>query len=118
MSEDGDGEALSDVLSLLDDDHARTILVETTVEPMSAQELAERCDVADSTIYRRIDRLREYDLLVETQQIDREGNHYKQYRARLDHVTIDLDSDGFSIELARVDEEPVDRFRRLYEELR
>lgn len=115
MSEDGDGTELTALLSLLEDEYARAILAETSVQPMSAQELAERCEVADSTIYRRIERLREHELLAERQVPDSDGHHYKEYSARLDHVRIDLQSGEFSIDVARIEEDPVDRFTRLYE---
>lgn len=118
MSEDGADEELASILSLLEDRYTRTILVETSVESMSAQELADRCDVADSTIYRRIERLQEHDLVAESQVLDSDGHHYKKYRARLDRVTIDLEPGEFSVDVARVEEDPVDRFTRLYEELR
>lgn len=118
MSEDGADDQVADILSVLEDRYARTILVETSVEPMSAQELANRCDVADSTIYRRIERLQEHGLLAESQVLDSDGHHHKEYRARLDHVTIDLEPGELSVDVTRVEEDPVDRFTRLYEGLR
>ncbi|MDL5363278.1 winged helix-turn-helix domain-containing protein [Halalkalicoccus sp. NIPERK01] len=42
---------------------------------MSAPELSEACNASVSTIYRRIERLQEYDLLDERLQLDRDGHH-------------------------------------------
>ena len=118
MSEDGADDQVADILSVLEDQYTRTILMETSIEPMSAQKLADRCDVADSTIYRRIERLQEHDLIAESQVLDPDGHHHKEYRARLDHVTVDLERGKFSVDVARLKEDPVDRFTRLYEGLR
>lgn len=56
---------VSDVISLLDDDCARQILIETMSEPLSANELEERCEVSPPTIYRRLEDLSEHELISE-----------------------------------------------------
>jgi len=57
MSEETD---LATVVELLDDEYARAILAATSIEPMSAAQLAERCEASPPTVcYRRLDRLRE-----------------------------------------------------------
>lgn len=119
MSEDGLGSEAETIVSLLDDEYARTILAATSIEPMSVSELVDRCDASDPTIYRRIERLREQDLLVERQIPDPDGHHYKRYAARLDHVSVDLDDGEFDVQITRRDEEDaVDRFTRLVEGFR
>lgn len=118
MGEDGDGTGAATVVELLDDEYARAILAETSVEPMSATELAERCGASNPTIYRRIERLRELDLLAERQVLDPDGHHYSEYKARLDRVTVDLEEGAFEVHVARTEEDAVDRFTRLYEGLR
>lgn len=113
----GDGTATA-VVSLLDDEYARTILVCTHADAMSAEELSEACDAAPSTVYSRLERLHEHDLVTERQAIDPGGHHYKTYRARLDRVTIDLTDEGLIIEVERVSRDPADRFTGLVEGLR
>ena len=54
---DGADDEVREIASLLADDCAQTILIETANEPMSADELSEVCDVSPQTIYRRLDDL-------------------------------------------------------------
>jgi DNA-binding transcriptional ArsR family regulator len=112
MTDDGD-----EVLSLLDDEYARAILIETSREPMSADALTERCDASPPTIYRRIDRLDEHDLVEAEQELDSDGHHYKTYRARMERVSVELDDGQLVVDVQRADETAADRFTRLYEEL-
>lgn len=105
-----------DLLALLDDDYARDILVATAEGPRSVEELSEACGAAPSTIYRRIDRLEDYELVEAEQRLDPDGHHYKVYVARLERVSITLTPSGFDVEIDRTAEDPSDRFTRLYEE--
>ncbi|WP_435347651.1 ArsR/SmtB family transcription factor [Haloarchaeobius sp. HRN-SO-5] len=110
-------ELLVDVAALLEDDYARSILVHTSTRPMSASELSERCDASPPTIYRRIDRLREHDLVEAEQELDPDGHHYEVYSATLRRVTIELDDGEFVVDVER-ETDPADRFTSLFEELR
>lgn len=103
--------------ALLADACARTILAASATEPMSAEELSRRCEVSTPTIYRRLERLQKHDLISEQTRPAADGHHYKVYSARLDHVDIDLTSDGFTIQLTRR-EGMADRFTRFVEELK
>jgi len=111
-----DGED-AELLSLLDDEYARAILIETSKEPMSADALTERCDASPPTVYRRIDRLDEHDLVEAEQELDPDGHHYKTYRARLERVSVELSDGEMDVRVDRTDENAADRFTRLYEEL-
>jgi len=113
MTDDEDAE----LLSLLDDEYARAILIETSKEPMSADTLTERCDASPPTVYRRIDRLDEHDLVEAEQELDPDGHHYKTYRARLERVSVELSDGEMDVRVDRSDENAADRFTRLYEEL-
>jgi DNA-binding Lrp family transcriptional regulator len=106
-----------ELLALLDDEYARTIIVETYREARSASALSEACDADPSTVYRRIDRLEDRGLLDATQRLDPDGHHHKVYAARLEHVGIDVRDGDLEIEVDYVDEEAADTFTRLYEEL-
>ena len=108
---DADAETMFD---LLDDEYARTILVATYREPMSAEALAEVCDASPSTIYRRVERLRDHQLLDAEQRLDPDGHHYEEYAACLQRVTVELTEDGIELDVDR-EEDPADRFTRLYE---
>ncbi|WP_276272280.1 ArsR/SmtB family transcription factor [Haloarcula litorea] len=111
MSESGPD---ADVVDLVSDDYARTILEATRDEARSVDALSEACDADPSTVYRRVDRLEAADLLETEQRLDPDGHHYKAYRATLDAVHVDLGEDGFTVEVERT-ESPADTFTRLYE---
>lgn len=112
-----DGE-LSEIADLLDDSYARDILAETSIEPRSAKMLSEHCDASLPTIYRRIERLQEHDLLTAQQQLAPDGNHYKTYEARLERVSIDLTNGTYTVKITRTKQGAADRFSDLVEEMK
>ncbi|GAA0523780.1 Helix-turn-helix domain-containing protein [Halorubrum aquaticum] len=105
------------VYSLLDDEYARQILIETYEETRSASALCDVCDASEATVYRRLERLQQQDLVESVQEIDPDEGPHEVYAARLDHVSIDLTAAGFEIDIEYVDETAADRLTRLYEEL-
>lgn len=112
------GAGNEELLSLLDDDYARAIIVETRDGPRSAEELSDAIDASPSTVYRRIERLREHDLVEGEQSLDPDGHHHEVYIARLERVTIEVTADGFDVEIDRTAAaDPADRFTHLYREL-
>ncbi|MCU4926509.1 helix-turn-helix domain-containing protein [Halobacteria archaeon AArc-dxtr1] len=113
MGEECDAGAIGAVLA---DDVARAILVHTQTDALSASALADRCEVSEVTIYRRLETLREHDLVTEATVPDRDGHHYKTYRANLHRLTVALTDDGFSLDVERR-ETPADRFTTLIEEM-
>lgn len=108
-----------DVVDLLGDDYVRTILVQTREDPKSVDALSDACDADPSTIYRRVRRLEDAGLLTDHQRLDPGGHHYKEYGAALQAVTITVGPEGYEITVDRTgEEEPADRFTRLYEGFR
>jgi predicted ArsR family transcriptional regulator len=99
---------------LLGDDCARTILVEAKKEPCSAEELSDRAGVSEPTVYRRLERLREYELVTEDVQPVTDGKNYRVYRTQLDGIELDLTEDGFEVTVSRR-ERMADRFTRFVE---
>jgi predicted transcriptional regulator len=116
----GDGITVSDVrdpealADLLGDECARTILVEAKKKPRSAAELSDCAGVSEPTVYRRLERLREYDLVTEDIQPVTDGKNYKRYRTELDGIELDLNEDGFEITVSRR-ERMADRFTQFVE---
>lgn len=115
MAEESD---VREIAALLEDEYAHAILRHTSDQVMSASELSDACDASVSTIYRRIERLQEYDLLAEQLQLDRDGHHYKTYSARLERITIELVDGAFELEVTHRPEDAADRFTDLFEGLR
>ncbi len=99
---------------LLGDDCVRTILVEAKKEPCSAEELSDRAGVSEPTVYRRLERLREYELVTEDVQPVTDGKNYRVYRTQLDGIELDLTEEGFEVTVSRR-ERMADRFTRFVE---
>jgi DNA-binding HxlR family transcriptional regulator len=116
VSEECDEEA---VLELLEDDYARGILTETSAEPMSVKTLSERCEASEATIYRRIDRLKDCDLVEEQIRPRSDGNHYKVYRSRLETFAVSFEDGELRADITRTEteEDVADRFTRMWEDL-
>lgn len=114
MSEDPDPEV---VFELLGDAYVRDILVEAYTEPMSAKELSEACGMSLPTVYRRVEDLTDRDLLLERTRIVADGHHYTTYVANLEGLRVDLEADGFHVQVHRR-EDPSDRFTRVWEGIR
>lgn len=118
MSEDCE---TAELLDLLNDECARTILTETSAEPMSANTLSERCDVSPSTIYRRLDRLQACGLVDEQLRPQPDGNHYRVYVSRLDGFSVEFEAGEMRADVDLVEQpaerDPADRFTRMWEDL-
>jgi len=108
---------LSAIASLLEDEYARAILRHTSEQPRSANDLMDCCDASKATTYRRIDRLREHDLLESYQEYDPDGHHYEVYAATLDELTVRLEDGEFVVELDRT-HDPADRMTDLLNRLK
>jgi len=87
------------VLALLDDVAARSILVATTGEALSAMELAECCDVSQTTAYRKVEALREVGLLEADIDASIDGNHTRRYSHDIDRLEFGVGMDGVELTL-------------------
>ncbi|RQG96065.1 winged helix-turn-helix domain-containing protein [Natrarchaeobius chitinivorans] len=114
MSEDP---SLETVVGLLDDEYARTILEATRTEPMSANELTDRCDASLSTVCRRLEQLEAANLVRERTRPRSDGHHDTVYAATLEEVRLRLEPDGFTFDLRQREEDAADRLRRLWGDL-
>jgi AcrR family transcriptional regulator len=98
---DADEDALEDIGALFEDEYARAIIRHASEDSLSARDLMDRCDASKATIYRRIDRLEEYDLLESRLEHDPDGHHRRLFAATLDEVTITVTDGGFELSLVR-----------------
>lgn len=95
---------LCSVLAALTDDDCRDIL-EALVEPLSAQEISDICEIPLSTTYRKVNMLAEADLVDEEIDIRRGSKHTKRYVPDFDTVSITRNDEGpLTIDIHRVDE--------------
>jgi DNA-binding transcriptional ArsR family regulator len=97
------------VFDVLGNEHARQILALASVKPVSADELAAHTDASQPTVYRRVNVLKEYDMLAEQRTLDEEGNHYKTYRTSLEEACFAVEDGGFTVEVEHR-RDLVDRF--------
>lgn len=106
-----------ELLDLLGEERVRQILAATSRDPLSAKELSEECDVALSTIYRRVEDMVANDLLVEQTQIETDGSHHSVYEANVDHVDVDIENGTIDIKMD-VREDAAQRFSRIWGDIR
>ena len=106
----------AELFALLDDEYARAILAATSREPMSAPTLAEVCDASRSTVYRRIERLKDLDLVAETTDPDVDGYHRHVYAARFRGLSVELVDGEYRLSVDRLDH-PADRFTEMWESI-
>ena len=88
------------VLDVLHDANCRAILRATGERALSANEVAEACDLAQSTAYRKLDLLVEAGVLEERTRVRRSGKHASEYVRTVDDVVVSLDDDGVSVRLS------------------
>lgn len=113
MSDDPPPDTIAELLA---DDAVRTILVEAANEPQSASALTEACEVSGPTVYRRLQTLREYDLVEPETKLDPGGDHYEVYATTLDRVVFDLQAERLTCSVSRR-ERMADRFTKIVEGL-
>lgn len=97
-------QSAASVLDLLGNELNRRILRLTSEDPLSADDIADRCDASLPTVYRHIDDLRSADLIAERVEYDAAGNHFKRYRASLDSMTLSLTDGKLTIDVDERDE--------------
>jgi len=114
VSEDDEIERFA---AVLEDSTARKILTEASQKPMSATTLSEHCGVSEPTIYRRLEDLRDCDLLIERTKLDTDGGHHRtMYVTNFERLTVELRGRELHLQVDRR-EDPADRFTRLIERM-
>ncbi len=109
-----DEQDLSRVIELLDDEHVRTILTATSAEPCSAGELAERCGISASNIYRRLNELQDVNLLSEQTRPRADGNHESVYTAELSALELRFEDGDMMWSLTRDTDDVADGLTRMW----
>jgi len=111
-----DDRTIEEILDTIGDRHAREVLAAISIEPRSAKELAEECDLSLPTVYRRIEVLKDHDLVTDRTLVADDGNHYKIYESNFESTVISLEDDKYRVRIYREDNLP-DRFGQLWDEL-
>ena len=105
---------LETVVSLLDDEHVRSILTATSETPLSANELSEYCGISTSSIYRRLDRLTAADLVGERTRPRSDGHHETVYVSRLDRFELTIHDGELTWDIDRGSDDVADQLTRLW----
>lgn len=113
MGEESDLEV---VAGFLEDETTRQILAKTSSEPMTVNELATHVDASKPTIYRRIERLEEHDLVTATIHPTDTGPQEKVFRATFDQLVVSLSDGTYSYSIERT-ERMADRLTRFVDQL-
>lgn len=106
-----------ELLELLGQERVRQIMAATSRDAKSAKELSEECDVALSTIYRRVEEMVASDLLVKRTRIESDGSHHSVYEANIDHLDVDIDEGTIDVSV-HVREDAAQRFSRIWQDIR
>lgn len=75
-------------------------ILRATNTPKSAQDLSDELDIPIATSYRRIEELREHDLLaLEGKELSDEGRRTKVYRRKVDEVAVQFGTKALDLDL-------------------
>ncbi|ELY87495.1 MULTISPECIES: winged helix-turn-helix domain-containing protein [Natrialba] len=108
----------AEICAALDDPDCREI-IRNLEEPMTASELTARCEIPQSTLYRKLELLTESTLLEETTEIRRDGHHASKYAVAFDEITLGLDEDrSLSVQIDRPAQTADERLAELWSEVR
>lgn len=111
------GPELPSVLRSLEDEKCRKILA-ALEGPTAATELCEACEMASSTVYRKLKRLREADLVREYTEIRQNGPNATLYERDFTHIGITVDDGEFSISIDRPETDATDRMATFWSEMK
>ncbi len=114
---DTDDPDLEVVLDALHDATCRDILC-VLDEPLTADDLAQRCDIPRSTVYRKLDLLSTASLVEESTEVRADGHHTTRYRGDIEAVHVLLRDGEFDLDLDRPQRGPEQRVAELWEEVR
>ncbi|WP_254767919.1 helix-turn-helix domain-containing protein [Salinilacihabitans rarus] len=90
------------VLTALEDRDCREILAATAETALTASEIADRCEIPRSTLYRKLELLTDASLLEEGIRIRTSGKHASEYRRGFDDVTVTVSGDeGLQVALSQ-----------------
>lgn len=107
-----------DVVGSIEDPDCRAI-IRTLEEPMTARELAERCDIPTSTTYRKLEKMTDATLLEELTEIRSSGHHTTRYRIDFTEVRVELEEDrSLALTISRPARSPDERLEFLWSEVR
>lgn len=89
-----DRTTVQELLDALDYVDCRAILIATSEEALTANEVSEACNLPLSTTYRKLNLLTEAGLIEERTRIRQSGKHASEYVRLIDAIAISLTPQG------------------------
>ncbi|QLH82092.1 winged helix-turn-helix domain-containing protein [Halosimplex pelagicum] len=111
-----DPPSLQAVLNALDDTDCRAILREID-EPMTATELIDTCDIPESTMYRKLERLSNASLVRERDTINSGGGRTTTYERDFDDVLISMEDGSLSVTVERPPRNADERLKDIWSKM-
>lgn len=87
------------ILNMIGDTKARTVLAAVIQKPRSVNELEERLDLSQASVYRQVNKLHEYDLIAERTLVADDGNHYSEYKCNFKSVIMSVEEDRYDVRI-------------------
>lgn len=87
------------LFGVLENPRARTILSAMDDTPVTASELADRCGIPNSTMYRQLGELVDAGLVRKSVRLDRSGHHASEFSRAVSDISISLDEAGLCVDL-------------------
>ncbi len=94
-----------ELLSLLGDEYARSILQTIAETPSPGRDIVEETGFSKATVYRRLDRLEAAGLVASETMFDPDGHHRERFRSTVEGATCELRPDGIEMTLHPVDDD-------------
>ena len=88
-----------DILKLISDQSTREIINVISSEPRSVAQISKELNTEISTIYRRLHKLEEHDLLQITFQITPDGKKSFYYKSKINSVNASYQEGKFNVSL-------------------
>lgn len=94
-----------ELLSLLGDEYARSILQTIAQTPRSGRDIVEETGFSKATVYRRLDRLEAAGLVASETMFDPDGHHRERFRSTVEGATCEFGPDGIEMTLHPADDD-------------
>lgn len=86
-----------DVLELLADEHAQSILRTLRDGPRPAQDLVDDCEASRPTVYRRLDALEDAGVVESRTALHPDGHHRKEFAVAVESISMELADGSFAV---------------------
>lgn len=88
-----------ELLELLGDEYTHRVLEAVVEKPRTGREIIDAADVSKATVYRRLEKLEEANLVDSRMNLDEDGHHCKQFQATVESIRVGFDDDGFTVNI-------------------